>query len=427
MDPAALFGNGNLHYAICHATTPLGQISGSLKIKCAGAVDFSAMDPAALFGNGNLHYVNEEYEEALKHYTCAVTLQDCAEYRNCRAAALLKLGRFEDSLEDVAEALTLDPQSYMAMHWKGIALFYLGDFAAAKLAFESSLRASPSSKAPRALWLRKCDAELSGSTLPLTGVVAETSKVAPGKALAAVSVQASQPQPAPAPPPAPPPAAERKAEAPTAELSISGRKPVKREWYQNNTHTFLTLFAKGVDQADCKVEFQEKELSLCFPLPGSEGEEYQLNLDLFDSIEPADSRIEVTKVKVEVTLAKKNVGVQWKALERQEEVLQEVAPSQPAYPTSNSKKKDWSKIDHDIQAELNAEKPEGDQALNKLFQQIYERADDETRRAMNKSFQTSGGTVLSTNWGEVASNDYEGKDRPTPPEGQEWRDWRNKK
>merc|ERR1719277_386520 len=94
----------------------------------------------------------------------------------------------------------------------------------------------------------------------------------------------------------------------------------------------------------------------------------------------------------------------------------EITPNQPAYPTSNKKKKDWNSIDKEIEADLKNEKPEGDQALNKLFKEIYDRADDDTRRAMNKSFQTSGGTVLSTNWGEVAKSDYEGKDRPTAPQ-----------
>jgi len=37
---------------------------------------------------------------------------------------------------------------------------------------------------------------------------------------------------------------------------------------------------------------------------------------------------------------------------------------------------------------------------------------------MMKSFQTSGGTVLSTDWSDVAKKDYEGRDRPSPPKGQ---------
>lgn len=47
---------------------------------------------------------------------------------------------------------------------------------------------------------------------------------------------------------------------------------------------------------------------------------------------------------------------------------------------------------------------------------------------MIKSYQTSGGTVLSTNWDEVKTKDYEGKDKVDPPEGQQWakKDWFNK-
>lgn len=79
--------------------------------------------------------------------------------------------------------------------------------------------------------------------------------------------------------------------------------------------------------------------------------------------------------------------------------------------------KNWDQIDREIQKDLDSEKPEGDSALNGLFKQIYERADPDTRRAMMKSYQTSGGTVLSTNWNEVAEKDYEGKDRPSAPDG----------
>ena len=92
----------------------------------------------------------------------------------------------------------------------------------------------------------------------------------------------------------------------------------------------------------------------------------------------------------------------------------------PSYPSSSKVKRDWSALDKEIEKEIADDKPEGDAALNGLFKQIYERSDEATRRAMIKSYQTSGGTVLSTNWGEVADKDYEGKDRPEAPDGQKW-------
>jgi len=88
-------------------------------------------------------------------------------------------------------------------------------------------------------------------------------------------------------------------------------------------------------------------------------------------------------------------------------------------------KKNWEEVTNNI---LSSEKEKsvdedpnagGDAAVNSFFQKIFSDADDDTRRAMMKSFQESGGTTLSTNWEEVGKNRVEVK----PPTGSEWKKW----
>ena len=56
------------------------------------------------------------------------------------------------------------------------------------------------------------------------------------------------------------------------------------------------------------------------------------------------------------------------------------------YPSSSHHVKDWDKLVTEIKKEEKNEKPEGDAALNSLFQQIYGDGSDEVKKAMNKSF-----------------------------------------
>ncbi|CAF5120816.1 unnamed protein product, partial [Rotaria magnacalcarata] len=119
-------------------------------------------------------------------------------------------------------------------------------------------------------------------------------------------------------------------------------------------------------------------------------------------------------------------AIQWASLDSQHKpnappVIMNRAPTvqsvPPSYPSSSKKPKDWDKLEVEIKKEEKEEKLEGDAALNQLFQQIYRDGSDEQRRAMNKSFMESGGTVLSTNWDDIAKKKTECK----PPDGMEWK------
>ncbi|KAI0110529.1 SGS-domain-containing protein [Hypoxylon sp. NC0597] len=84
-----------------------------------------------------------------------------------------------------------------------------------------------------------------------------------------------------------------------------------------------------------------------------------------------------------------------------------------AYPTSSKKGiVNWDKID-----DGDDDEKEGD--VNTFFQKLYKDADDDTRRAMMKSYIESNGTSLSTNWAEAKDKTY----KTQPPDGAEARKW----
>lgn len=175
---------------------------------------------------------------------------------------------------------------------------------------------------------------------------------------------------------------------------------IREDWYQNTDSVTVTIYAKNVK--DETVEFSSNAVAVSFPSAGNS--EYSYNLDpLCGEIDPEASKYKVYGTKVEITLVKKEPG-KWASLEGN------AAPSTEAlaYPSSAKKAVNWSNFN--VKDE---EEPE------EFFSKLYKDVDDDTRRAMMKSYVESNGTVLTTNWSEAKEKTFE----TSPPEGMQAKKW----
>nr|GMC96380.1 suppressor of G2 allele of SKP1 [Ipomoea batatas] len=205
------------------------------------------------------------------------------------------------------------------------------------------------------------------------------------------------------------------------DAQAAAKPKYRHEFYQKPEEVVVTIFAKRIPAKNVSVDFGEQILSVTIDVPGEDA--YTFQQRLFGKIIPANCRYEVMSTKIEIRLAKAQ-AIHWTSLEYSSEgsvVQKALVPSdgfKPSYPSSKPKK-DWDKLEAQVKKEEKDEKLDGDAALNKFFRDIYKDADEDTRRAMMKSFVESNGTVLSTNWNEVGSKKVEG----SPPDGMEMKKW----
>mmetsp|Transcript_16573 Transcript_16573/g.57828 ORF Transcript_16573/g.57828 Transcript_16573/m.57828 type:complete len:378 (-) Transcript_16573:172-1305(-) len=208
---------------------------------------------------------------------------------------------------------------------------------------------------------------------------------------------------------------------------------VKYQYYQTPTHVTITVLAKGITAETAEIVIEDKSLVVRVVIGGFEMT--VINGELYDPVVKDKASVKFLSTKVEIKLPKKE-AFNWNELligacigddpaKRAHPPPRTTSAGATATATPYSSKRDWRRLEKDCEAELAAEAPEGEEALNKLFQDIYGKATPETRRAMNKSFQTSGGTVLSTNWGEVGTTNYE--EERQAPAGMEWKTWEGAK
>ncbi|KAG6555816.1 hypothetical protein Mapa_002456 [Marchantia paleacea] len=362
-------------------------------------------------------FVDEEYETSVQLYSDAIQLNPCdAVLFASRAQAYLKLELYTDAIADTNKAIDLNPDLTRAYFRKGVACFSLEEYQTAKAAFEAGLQVDPNNSQLKSK-IRECEAKLIASGDQQSGLESLKSlseNPTPMETVKEGDVEATPMETA---------NGVEDSASPDGDLTPLPPAPprYRYEFYQTSNAVVVTVFAKNIQLEQLSVDFGEQVLSLVIKVP--DGEPYVLQKRLFGKIKPTECKFSRLSTKVEVRLVKAE-PVQWKKLEYDPKLAELPAPkatpeSSRRYPSSTKKTKDWDKLEAEVKKQEKDEKLEGDAALNKLFQDIYKDADEDTRRAMNKSFVESNGTVLSTNWKEVSSKQVE----KSPPKGMEVKSW----
>ena len=301
-----------------------------------------------------------------------------ANYLLHKSICLLKLGNFEQSLNVLEELQKSDGEilgSFNFLLTKAKVLFYLSKFVEAKMTLNEALKIinAGDSDSLQILtpWLNKVDIELKEG-----GVIDYNS-------------------------------------------TNKGQVKIIYNWIQTGKDITIDITSNH-NLVAYEIKFNKKSIDFV----DKKENIVKKTINLTNAIVPEKSKVKSCNgMNCKLILVKEVPDFNWVNLEVSGNSMDNgiSAGEQASYPSSSKVKKDWSKLDKEFdEQEKEDAKNDSNEGMWKLFRDIYANGNEETRRAMIKSFQTSGGTVLSTNWADVKDKDYEGKDRPEAPQGQEW-------
>lgn len=182
-------------------------------------------------------------------------------------------------------------------------------------------------------------------------------------------------------------------------VEMSG-KP-RYDWFQTDSFVTVTILKKGVYLSDCRVAFNNNEVKVF------NGDDVIFETTLARSVDEKNFTVTCTPSKVEVRMPKTCAG-HWPTLS---------ATSTAPVSSESNPTKNWEAIERSAVEEEEKEELEGDAAVNRMFRKLYSEASDDVKKAMIKSYQESGGTVLSTNWAEISKKRTEVR----PPDCMEYK------
>lgn len=220
------------------------------------------------------------------------------------------------------------------------------------------------------------------------------------------------------------------ADAASASAATTASATPRFDFYQTDTAVTVSIFVKAAVEDSLQVDIAASSLNVK-AVSSLTGSESVLRIDpLFAQVDVTSSSYKVFSTKIDVVLHKAQPGLRWASLQAGSASV--VSAATPTYaqstatPAAPRHKSKWDSFNPDVDPDADSSTPAaatqadgGEADINAFFQKLYADADPDTKRAMMKSYQESGGTSLSTDWSKVGKQTVE----VTPPDGMEAKKW----